>query len=763
MEKIWRPEAVWDAFIGVHAPHPDYAALVDAQLGSNSPGCCLPGPYLPNGMVRLGPDTFYPHPTHGYKHGAPILRFSHTHVAGTGGCSRYGNIGVTPFTGRPRLNGMPPFVAPPLGRSVDAIPVDERAELGLYRCSFRPWNVGVELTSTRQTGVHRYSYPAGQEAWLLIDAASVIQTGLGEGAHLRAVEEWDPEGGSIGGHLEIVNARAWSGRSDFQGGWGHDHPYSIFWWAEASAPALEQILASDGGVVPEAREGSFAVGKGGRLALRFGPLTAPLELRVGISFVSIAQARDAVRRESRDRSLESLVDAHRAEWAALFDRFGVEGGDAEHRRRFFSFLYRLYCMPTDLGVDHENPLWRSGKRHFTDFYCLWDSIRNANSFFTLFDPALARDLANSLLDIADHTGWVPDAHIAHRHAYQQSACAADILFSEARIKGLEGVDYENALRHLRAGVENPSPDLRVKGRYTDEHGRLGYLSTDVTKACVSRHIEYALHDWCIARLAARLGQTEVARDYAARSTRGWNLWREDLQIFAPRRPDGTWAEPFDPWFMHWESWNDALSYEGPVAIWSMNMLHDLPGLISRLGGEAGFIARLDRLFSEVGNPVAKETRMHLPHLYTIVGRPDLCADALRHCLEEHFGSGPDGLKDNEDAGCQSAFYLWHSLGLYPLIGHDLYFLSPPRHDRIVATLPGRAAPLEITRECRGGSDRYIVAATLDGHPLDRAWIRHAEIANGAKLHFVLAATPEDWATTPATRPPLAEAVDPTKF
>ncbi len=738
----------------------DYTTLIDAFLATNKPGNCLPGPYLPFGIVRLGPDTSYPHPTHGYAHGAPVVRFSHTHVAGTGGCSRYGNLGVTPFTGRPRLNGMAPFVSVPLPRTLDAIPTEETAELGRYACTFNPFRIGVQLTTTRQSGIHRYRFPEPAHPggnWLLFDAASVIQNGLGEAAHHRLVEEWDPEGGSVGGYLEVASAASWCGRSDFQGGWGHDHPYSIYWWAEATVPASEQILTTDGGQVPEAREGSVATGRGARIALGFGT-AAEVELRVGVSFVSIANARDAVTRESRGRDFDSLVAAHRDEWAQLFDRFTIEGGTEADRRLFHSFLYRLYCLPTDLGVDSENPHWKSGVRQFTDFYCLWDSVRNANSFFTLFDRPVARALANALLDIADHTGWMPDAHIANHHAYMQSACAADILFPEAQLKRLDGVDYPNALRHLRSNAEKPSPDIRVKGRYIEEHDRLGYLSTDITKSCVSRHVEYGFYDWCIARLAAALGQTDIAADYARRAGRLWNLWRDDKHSFAPRHPDGSWSDPYDPWEMTRESWNDPCSYEGPPAAWTLNCIHDLPGLITRFSGTDAFLAHLDRCCTELPGGIVKETRMHIPHLYTCVGRPDLAAIRVREALDGHFKLGPDGLRDNEDAGCQSCFFLFNALGIYPLIGHEFYFLCPPRYDRSVIRMPERGT-LTITRECRDG-DTFIVAATLDGQPINRAWLRHEEIAHEGTLHLVLAAEPTDWGTTEL--PPLAELVDPTR-
>ena len=288
-------------------------------------------------------------------------------------------------------------------------------------------------------------------------------------------------------------------------------------------------------------------------------------------------------------------------------------------------------MPTHLGVDDENPLWISGIRQFTDFYCLWDSVRNANSFISLFDPDLETELLNALLDIGDHTGWIPDAWIAGHSAMIQGGCSADILFCEAALKGLKGIDYNKALKHMRRGAETVSPNPNLYGRYTEEYAELGYLSTRIGN-CVSRHLEYAYQDWFIGTLARLLDKDEVASKYMESSKKAWNLWREDIKAFAPKKPDGSWVEPFDPKGCRPDSWNDPFFYEGTSIQWSFSVHHDFHGLIRKHGGPEAFIRHLDEFFdvSKLENPLSfprahyfsKETMLHIPYLYTYAGRPD---------------------------------------------------------------------------------------------------------------------------------------------
>lgn len=714
--------------------------FVNTYTGSKGVGNCLIGPYRPLGMVRLGPDTHYPAPNNGYQSGQTIKHFSHTHVAGTGGPGRYGNVGITPFTGKPATHNVPPFISAPIDRFVDTYPEDEKSSIGYYCVTLKPWNVFCELTTTKHVGIHKYQFPKDATPNILFDAGACITNGDCLPTYSEFPNAWDSVQGSTGGWLQIISDHEIVGRSDFRGGWGHDKSSSIYYYFHSDASFNKTLLVSEGGYVPST-EGCEVTGKSIRCSINFKELEV-LNLKVGISFVSIANARGYVEQEVAQKSFEAIRSESENEWESLLSTFKIEGGTDANQRSFYSFLNRIYCMPTDLGVDEENPFWKSGVRQFTDFYCLWDSVRNANSFFHMFYPSLSRDILNSLIDIAEHTGWLPDAHIANQHGYMQSACACDILFSEAAIKGIIGVNYEKALKYTKKNNEVPTPDILAKGRYIDDYNNLGYLSTNVAKGSVSRHLEYTYHDWCIAQLAEFIGDAETQNQYLENSKRVWNLWREDTKTFFPRHASGKWLENYDPWKMPAEAWNDPSCYEGSTAVWSFNTFHDIYGLIDRIGGKESFIKQLDRVFDQ-GLFKVKETRMHLPHLYTYAGRPDLAAQRILETLET-FSAQADGLKDNEDMGCQSAYFLWNSMGLYPIYGQEHYMLTPPLFDKIEVKIEGNKNLL-ITAD-RTGLGKYIQQCFLGGKLINRAWVTHSELLKEEHLHFVIGDRKNDFGT-----------------
>lgn len=720
--------------------------LVNTFFGVDGRGNCLPGPYRPFGMARPSPDVFPPQNTNGYATGKPVLRISHTHVAGTGGNSRYGNIGLTPFTGEPRRNAIAPMLAVPFKRGFDAIPTNETGAVGYYACNLQPFNVRTELTSTDHCGLTRFTFTDDDGPnWLMLDVGAVIETGWGMPGHLRPVETWDSGGASIGGYLQYLSPTEFIGRGDFRGGWGHDQPYSVFFYMRLDMSVAGVELANQHGLVP-AHEGATVAGPECRAALRLTP-GRTVNVHVGVSFASVAQARQLVDQEVGQRAFEAVRQQSQEVWSHWLSSFRVEGGREDHRRLFYSTLYRLLCMPTDLGVDHEHPFWKSGVRQFTDFYCLWDSVRNANSFFALFFPELHRDMLNALLDTAEHTGWLPDAHIACHHAYMQSACAADVIFAESAAKAIPGVDYRKALGHCVKNSDEPSPDPTLKGRYIEQYHKLGYLPADIPNASVSRHIEYTYYDWCIGQLAEHVGEHDLAERFEKQSARIWNLWHAPSNSFMPRFADGSWMSDYDPWKLVGDHWNDPACYEAAPIIWSMNVLHDLPGLIERIGGDEAFIAHLDELF-ERGVFSVKETKMHVPHLYTYAGRPDRAAERVLKSLER-FADSRTGIPGNEDMGCQSGYFLFNSMGLYPVIGQSHYLLTPPLFDRIEAQLGESGRTLRITAD-RAGQGRYIQSVSLNGEALDRAWVDHEELS-GARLHFDLGDEPADFAKR---RPPM---------
>lgn len=695
-----------------------YTKYVDPFIGVEDPGRCLPGPYLPNGIVRLGPDTAYPQQSSGYESDKPIIHFSHTHVSGTGGGGRYGNIGIRPFS------GIQSFTVSPSEK------VDETAACGYYSVTLIPDKIKAELTCSQRVGIHRYTFLEQEEANILIDVGSSVQVG-GErpGEHT---------GVSTGGFIEFISDTEIVGRGDYRGGWGHHFPYSVYFYLKADSPFQKRIVGNNQGLIP----GIVCDGLNCKGIASFG-IKKTVNLKVGISYVNIGNARESVTKETGELDFDAIREVANHTWNNLFNKIQVEGGSLEDNKLFYTLFTRLMCMPSDLGIDEENNLWKSGIRHFTDYYALWDSVRNANSLISLFDPELEVDMLNCLLDIASHTGWLPDAWVAGHSAMIQGGSSADILICEAALKEFKGIDYESALLKMRKNNEVVSPDPWLYGRHLKEYLELGFLSTNINKNCVSRHMEYTYQDWCIGVLAGKLGQKELGNKYHESSKKIWNLWREDINFFAPRKSDGGWVQSFEPDKCLTDCWNDPYFYEGTSMQWSFSVFQDFEGLIKKLGGYEAFINRLDEFFDN-NHFYLKETMLHVPYLYIYARRPDRTADRVREYMKKGYKPDRRGLMDNEDMGCQSAWYMCSAMGLYPVMGQDIYLLTTPVFTRTRMNLGKTGKTLVIEAPLAGTENNYIISATINGKPLNRAWIRHSEVKGGAVIQYTLGSISSDW-------------------
>ena len=697
---------------------------VNPLIGTGKQGSCLIGPCLPFGIVRLGPDTVYPQRNSGYRPNQPVIGFSHTHLSGTGGSPRHGNIRLMPFIGQPRRFPVAPFVSFPATNRQWSVPVDGHAEPGLYRCRFS-FGVEVELTCTRRAGIHRYRFTGAGPRHVIVDFAATLQNANAPAGNALYCEDWEMEAVSTGGNVEVLNEREMAGRSDIQGGWGHFGSYQVFSFLRSSQPFASCELFDARG----ATESATAEGPGLRALLTYPESVHEICFEVGISFSSAERARNAVETESVGQTVEVVHQKARAAWTPWLDRIQVKGGTPDQQALLATSLLHLFTMPTDMSADGQTTA--IGTPALTDFICLWDSIRNANSLFHLIAPEFSADIMNSLLDNADKTGWLPDAHLAGQFAFQQSGCCAEILFSEAARKGVAGVDYRRALAACIRNAETPSPDPYYFGRYLDDYEKLGYLSTNVERSCVSRHIEYTYQDWCIARLAEHLGDRETAARFDAKARRLWNLWREDKGVFWPRRQDGSWAEHRGAEFTRPDSYNDPYTYEGSLLHWSFNGLHDIEGLIQRRGGNSAFVAYLDTFFE--GHPfIEKETRMHIPHLYAFAGRSARAAEQVSWSLANRYANSPDGIPDDEDMGCHSGYYICNAIGLYPIYGRTLYSIVPPLFEESVVQYGRTGKSLTIIRK---GDGHFPISIRLNGTEHPGTLLEHRQIADGGVLEI----------------------------
>jgi predicted alpha-1,2-mannosidase len=676
---------------------------LDMFHGVDCGGNCLPGPSIPRGLVRVGPDMVN-HNTSGYCSNNMIRHFSHLHVAGTGGPGRYGNIGLMPHGQRP------------IQRLQCFSYSNEEAEPGYYEVSIQsPYfshnqgltgNIRCEMTATHSCALHRWNFDSTLQAWLRIDIGACIG------------------GKSIGGWTRWLNDRVLTGCGLYQGGWGHNEPYRVFFRMEFSAPKLSSTLLSAN---REEHATISGEGPGIVISAKFGNLHT-LEARVGISFVSEARAAHNLRKEAGDRDFDQVRAMAKSAWAEIFDRFQVEGGTEKDTILWHTLWQRLYVMPSRLEPE-EVPWIRATSSHFNDLYCLWDSCRLANSFLSWVDPVFSAELVNCLVDIGEQTGWIPDAWMAGSPGFIQGGISASYLLLEAALKGLPGYDPQRALPALINTLECESPDPLRHGRHP-QWARMGYIPLGV-RNCTSKTIEYACNDHHAAQLALFCNQPEIAERCSRRAARIWESWHPDHLCFAPRSADGKWVD-FNPWRPTCEDfWNDPHYYEGTGYDYLFTSWHLLPEIVSRFGSTENLSIHLDRFMDAC--LFWKEINLQTPWVYHLLGHYKKHHTSLSGLISLLVCSGRKGLADNEDMGTWSSWWLSSAMGIFPIPATTDYLIGVPRFEKIVVRPNSNSTPLEIRRI--GDFKGQISKVILNGKPLDAFRLSHDHLIRGGHLEI----------------------------
>jgi predicted alpha-1,2-mannosidase len=733
------------------APMPERARpidLADPFFGVDAGGNTVPGAAVPFGFVEMSPDTVYM-ATNGYASRGNIIGFSPTHVSGTGGNSKYGNFRITPTTGELAVGNL------------NFAKSEETASPGFYGVTLASQRgpVVCELTASRLVGIQRYTFPVGVPGNLILDVTSHVL--LNQKA-TRA-------------EATVVDDRHVSGSASLTGGW-NPAPYKMYFYAEFSRPAVRMGTwtfkpgaqqMSDSRHV-EGEQASDYRNRAGVFAVFDTSRARSVEVKIGVLFISAEKARANIATEASG-GFDDIRARAVAEWEKVFATIQVTGGTDAQRRVFYSSLLRLHYMPHD--VTGENVWWQSQEPHYEDFYTLWDTFRTVHPLFTLIEPDRQRDMLRSLIDTYRHTGWLPDSRIAGANGMTQGGSNGDVLVADALVKAMSGIDYATAYEALKKDADVESPDQLNEGRQLEDYKRLGYMSLSYTRSA-SRTLEYGYDDFCIAEVAHILGHADDARRYLERSAAWTKLWDPNLKCVRPRYADGRWLENYDcdrEWPDFTTEWWDAPFYEGSGIQYSTYVPHDPKGLIAKLGGDAGFVAWLDRIFdasppdepavgasgqtirlaSTLYNP-GNEPDILAPYLYIHAGRPDRTALRVRRLLASQYHPGRDGLPGNDDAGTMSSWYIWGAIGLYPNAGQPFYYIGSPIFPHTVMQVGG-GRTVVIDAPETSDSHLYVQSAEWNGSPLLRAWLTHQQVAAGGRLVLHMGSSPSKWAID--DRPP----------
>ena len=712
-------------------------SYVDPFVGTENGGNIVPGAQVPFGFVHVSPDTLNP-TTAGYKSHEDVVGFSQTHVSGTGGASKYGNFLTTPLVGELRLTDL----ASPK--------IDESAGPGYYAVRLARSNVKAELSATRLAAIHRYTFPGSQQSHLLIEASSVVQPETGNNAskNPHPVDCW----------VRVSAPNRIEGSGNFIGGWNQS-PYTIHFSAEFDRPFSEfgtwRGDRIEPGVVAAANEG-----KVGAYATFDTTNNSVVQMKIGVSFISPEKARANLLREIP--TWDFLAVRRQAErlWESVLEQIKLEGDTEEQRKIFYTALYHSHYMPHDLTG--ENVWWQSKEPHYEEFYAIWDTFRTQLPLLTLIQPERQRDMVRSLVDTYLHTGWMPDSRIAGSNGMTQGGSNGDVVVADAMMKGVAGIDYRKAYEALVKNAEVDSPRPLYEGRALADYKRLGFVSMTYPRSA-SRTMEYAYDDFCVAQVAQALGRTADAKKYFERSGNWINVWNDESKSARPRYANGSWLTPFEASHFypdnHFSYW-DAPFYEGSGYIYGTYVPHDVHALINKLGGDDAFTDWLDTFFT---NPPTRDPAFNqglynhsnepnflAAYLYIHSGRPDLTQQRVRHILATEYTTGRGGIPGNDDSGAMSSWYVWASIGLYPNAGQPYYYICSPLFRRSRTNLGhGRTFVIEAAETSE--ENLYIQSATLNGLPLERAWLKHEEVSRGGRLILRMGPKPSRWGRE--NRPP----------
>lgn len=703
---------------GSAADRDDLSTFVDPMIGTDFTGNTYPGAQAPFGMVQLSPDNglpgwdrisgyFYPDST--------IAGFSHTHLSGTGAGDLY-DISFMPVT-------LPMKEAPaPLGIHSRFSHDREEASAGYYKVHLDDYDIDVELTATPRAGIQRYTFPEANSGIIL---------------NLDKAMNWDR---TLDSRVEVIDSVTIAGYR-FSDGWARNQ--KVYFATRFSRPV--DALSFERRTITE-NEGS--VGQGVIASLYFPTKKGDqVTVTTALSPTSVEDALANLRAEAPEDDFDLYREQTRRDWNDRLGKIHVETTDSVQKKIFYTALYHSMLAPTLYNNADGSYLGPDGQVHKADewtnysTFSLWDTYRASHPLFTIIAPEAAGDMARSLVEFAAQNGQLPVWTMWASETDMMIGYHSAPVIVDAILKNLGGIDARKAL------------DLMVqtarKGNYRqlDDYMKLGYVPVrEGDNWSMSKTMEYAFDDWCIALLAEKLGDKEIQQEFAARALNYANTFNHATGFFQPRNADGSFVTPFVP-----EEYTEDIC-ESNAWQYLFSVQHDLPGMTKLFGGKERLEQKLDSMFTYVNPDIelpifstgmigqyaqGNEPGHHVPYLYNLTASPWKGADYLRKIMGDLYTASPDGICGNDDTGQMSAWYVFSALGFYPVNPVDgLYAIGAPAFPRAEIALPG-GKTLTVTAENLSDENRYVESVTLNGRQLTTPWLSHKDLMEGGTLSFTM--------------------------
>lgn len=699
---------------------------------SNSPnpvpggagGSTVPGPVAPFGMVQWSPDTPTASPS-GYRFSdTQIQEFSLTHFNGAG-CPNNEDIGFLPITGAISASPGTSWT----NYQATQTKASEQARPGYYRSVLSTYgNTNVELSTTKRSGIMRLTYPSATTAKVLINTSRSAT-------------------GNRSGSISISGSTA-SGTFTGGGFCGSSKTYPIFWFAQFDR-APSSFGTWLGGTVSNGSASASGVNSGGWLNFDTTGNTV-VQMKVGISFVSLANAQANLNAEQAGFAFDTVRTNADTAWNDILNRVQVSGGSAADMQKFYTALYRVFLNPniaSDTNGQYrgfDNAIHSSTRTVYQN-YSGWDIYRSWAALIALIAPDEAADIAQSMVLDGQQGGLLPKwSHNSNEH-FVMTGDPGPIIVSSMNAFGVTNFDRASALTLMNASSNGGTAQgSSIRGRQS------GYASRHYIFEDPSDSEEYSSSDFAIAQFAQRQANTGMYNTYIARAQWWANVFSTESSYIHRRNSDGTWTWPLDP--------ASSSGYtEGNASQYTWMVTYNFASLINLMGGPETAKQRLDHHFTELNGGLTRpffyignEPEHGVPWAYNYARWPAGTSATVRRVMNESFTTGAGGLPGNEDLGATSAWFVWAALGMYPSTpGADTLALHGPLFPSTLITRPGGTITINSS-----GTGQYVQSFSLNGSGQTRNWISYPQVAGTATLSYTMGGSPSaSWGTGAADVPP----------
>ena len=706
----------------------EYAQYVNPLIGTDFTGNTYPGAQVPFGSIQLSPDNGLPgwNRISGYYYpDSTIAGFSHTHLSGTGAGDLY-DIMFMPVT-RPYKEA-----EPPLGIHSSFSHNDEFASAGYYRVLLKDYNINVELTATERCGIQRYTFPKAESSIFL---------------NLKKAMNWDF---TLDSYIEVVDSCTIRGYRISQGWSPEQH---VYFQTRFSRPFDDyQIDKTDITTKEKGKIGTAYIA-------RFDFNTEKDEeilVTTALSGVSMEGAALNLQTEAPKDDFDYYYAQAVSNWNTQLGKIKIEGGSTDDQTVFYTALYHSMLAPTIYSDVDGSYMGADRKIHkaegWTNYstFSLWDTFRASHPLFTYTQPERANEMIKGFLEFYKQSGALPLWNLYGWETNMMIGYHAVPVIVDAYLKGVGDFDPELALEACVASANRD--DYHGIGEYKSMGYVPAYSDPKLWKSwSMSKTLEYAYDDYCIARMAEKMGKADIAQEFYKRSENYRNVFNPASSFMQPRDEKGNFAKDFKA-----ETYTeDICESNGWQYFWSVQ--HNIDDLIRLVGGEDRFAQRLDSMFtytpaSDEELPIfstgmigqyahGNEPSHHVIYLYNKVKQPWKTQQYAAKVMHELYTNEPGGLCGNEDCGQMSAWYVFSAMGFYPVDPiSGQYEIGTPMFPHVEMKL-SNGKTFTVNAPAVSRENIYIQSVKVNGEPYKKSYLTHDLIMSGATVEFEMGAAP----------------------